>query len=74
MLLAREVQNLYAAVAKGLRPLFPLAILVLYTIIGALLFKYIEGRNELEEIDEWKERNDRLLKVIKILSSEKNVY
>lgn len=58
------MRNLYNFITTGLRPLVPLIMLVVYTLIGALVFMNVEGPNERQEIEAQQRERTELMEVI----------
>lgn len=63
MLFAGRVSNFFTHLGQGIRGLLPLLVLLIYTIIGALIFMAIEGPNEQYQLEQLQKERDQLLEV-----------
>uniref|UniRef100_A0A914CQC7 Potassium channel domain-containing protein n=1 Tax=Acrobeloides nanus TaxID=290746 RepID=A0A914CQC7_9BILA len=61
VLFAAQVSDFFTTLREGIRGLVPLFVLLIYTIIGALIFMSIEGPNEQFQLEQLKKERDQLL-------------
>jgi hypothetical protein len=63
MILAGRVDWLLSNVKQNVRGCVPIIVLIVFTLIGAILFKTIEGPHEEEELRNLKAKREKLLEV-----------
>lgn len=66
MMIAGHVSSVLSNVKAGFRSLLPVVILIIYTIIGALMFMAIEGPNEKYELEKLHKERAELLEVSRL--------
>jgi hypothetical protein len=62
-MLAGRVSVLLTNVKESVRGVVPIIILIVFTILGGIIFMSIEGPNEKYELEKLKQERERLLEV-----------
>ncbi|VDM41195.1 unnamed protein product [Toxocara canis] len=60
-MIAQGIRKLLAAIRDGVHALIPILLLLLYTVLGAMIFYYVEGPNERTELEALKRERAELL-------------
>lgn len=63
-MIAVHISNILKNIKKGFKALIPIFVLIIYTIIGGIIFMTIEGPNELYELELNHQNQEKLLEVI----------
>lgn len=58
MVLAQGLMQLFRSVQRGIKPLLPLVLLVIYTLLGAVMFMLIEQPNEIYQLQQTKQERE----------------
>lgn len=62
-MIAEGVRALLQAIRHGVQALIPIFLLLLYTVLGAVIFYYVESPNERTELETLKRERAELLEV-----------
>lgn len=63
MVVALKMTSLFSNVKQSLRGCIPIIVLIIFTLIGAILFKTVEGPHEEESLRLLKAKREKLLEV-----------
>lgn len=63
VMIVGRIADVLQNVKAGVRSFIPIIILIIFTLIGGIIFMSIEGPNERYELEKLKHERDRLLEV-----------